>query len=86
MTERMKAADLFLRTLDYFKPKLQRIQIPREQNTIPACIITMSGCNECPCPDCQQSRKPEYPHAASVRQLDNGTTIVREVIGRSKEA
>jgi hypothetical protein len=24
--ERMKAADLFLRTLDYFKPKLQRIQ------------------------------------------------------------
>lgn len=26
VAERMKAADLFLRTLDYFKPKLQRIQ------------------------------------------------------------
>lgn len=26
MADRTKAADLFLRTLDYFKPKLQRIQ------------------------------------------------------------
>jgi hypothetical protein len=83
MAERMKAADLYLRTLDYFKPKLQRIQIPAEPVTIPTPIITMQGCGECSCPDCQIIPHGKYPHAAHVKQLDNGIAIVREVIGRT---
>jgi hypothetical protein len=41
MAERMKAADLFLRTLDYFKPKLQRIQGTQDgPKFIPPLVVT----------------------------------------------
>lgn len=78
--ERMKAADLFLRTLDYFKPKLQRIQIPVDKPSFPAPIITMGGCNNCQCADCRQHPPSNYPHAANVHQTASGNTIIREII------
>lgn len=38
--DRMKAADLYLRTLDYFKPKLSRIQqAPEPPVTIPMLVV-----------------------------------------------
>lgn len=78
--ERMKAADLFLRTMDYFKPKLQRIQIPVERENVFAPTIMLPGCNNCQCEHCKNIPPNTYPNAASVHQSESGNTIIREII------
>ena len=42
MGDRVKAADLFLKTLDYFKPRLQRVEAAvKDENPFPAPVIVI---------------------------------------------
>lgn len=44
MSDRVKAADLFLKTMDYFKPRLQRVEAAvKEERPFPAPIIVLRG-------------------------------------------
>ncbi len=83
INEQVRAAELFLKLAEFFKPKLQRITIPQEPAAFPVPIITMSGCNACLCAECKQIGRTNHPHTANVRQLNDGTVIVREVVRRT---
>ena len=82
INEQVRAAELFLKLAEFFKPKLQRITIPQEPAPFRVPIITMSGCNACTCAECKQIGRTNHPHNANVRQVGD-TVIVREIIGRT---
>jgi hypothetical protein len=83
INDQVRAAELFLKMAEFFKPKLQRITIPLEPAPFPVPIITMSGCNACTCDDCKRLGYNDHPHSANVKQLNADTVVIREVVRRT---